>query len=173
MSFIACEIIDKLATEEIANASNVSKFDVSVRELSAKFEVPQSRMEYPSDFEEPPEDYNPYDVFLDEAKSGSSGEFIKGGKIDNLTEMLNSDPAVQETGKLWTADNVKNIFDDYANADPNTRREIIKNLTDRLNADPKLQEIGEQWTHQDVKEVFFDDYNEKQAIKDFYKVFEA
>lgn len=192
MSFIASEI-GKSAAEGIAN---VSKVEVSVKEVSAKFEVPQSRIEYPSNFEEPPKgysiydsadsyydgvdpqdvadlDFNPYDVFLDESNSGSSGEFVRGGKFDNLAEMLNSDPAVQETGELWTAEDVKNIFDDYANADTSTRREIIENFTDRLNADPKLQEIGELWTAQDVKEVFFDDYNEEQAIKDLNKVFEV
>lgn len=50
--------IGKAPTEGIANAS---KTEISVKEVSVKFEVPQSRMEYPSRFEEPPEGYNPYD----------------------------------------------------------------------------------------------------------------
>ena len=48
----------KIGAEEI---TNVSKAEISMKEISVKFGVPQSRMEYPSRFEEPSEGYNPYD----------------------------------------------------------------------------------------------------------------
>lgn len=52
LSLIASEI-GKVVAEGINNASKV--------EGSVKFNVPQSRMEYPCDYEEPPEGFNPYD----------------------------------------------------------------------------------------------------------------
>lgn len=103
--------------------------EAGLNEFSARMDVSPSRIEYPSRFEEAPETYNPYDAadpYYDGAapqhvadlpadpyagfEQSKGQEFARGGKIDNLTEMLNSDAKLKEIGEVWTPQEVNEVF---------------------------------------------------------------